>query len=63
MVAKSKSVESINKYLKSEKRSVAWLSEAAKIPYNTLYFILTRKERTLTDKNKSKINSILKTKF
>lgn len=50
-------------HLKSIQRSVAWLSEQTKIPYNTLYFILSRKERTLTDVNKEKINAILKTKF
>lgn len=63
MGAKKDTRDLIVAYLKSEQRTIGWLATQTEIPYPTLYFVLSRKERTLTDQTKEKINSILKTNF
>lgn len=55
--------EKIMDHLRADDRNLAWLSEKSGIPYSTLYFILMRKERKLTDKKRKLINETLNTAF
>jgi predicted transcriptional regulator len=50
-------------HLKVNERSLNWLHEKTGIPYSTLYFILYKKERSLTEVNKGIINKTLNTSF
>lgn len=50
-------------HLMKDERNIKWLSTKTKIPYSTLYFILKRKERTLSDDKKATINKILQTNY
>lgn len=66
MAVKSISKDSrdlIMSHLKKDDRNLRWLSNKTKIPYSTLYFILVRKERTLSDAKKQTINKTLQTDF
>jgi uncharacterized protein (UPF0248 family) len=51
----------IMSHIKSIERNLSWLSEKTAIPYHTLYSILARKERALTEDKKTIINKILNT--
>lgn len=56
-------IAEILNHLYKEKLSIKEFSIFSGIPYSTLYSIFIKKERTLSDKNRLKINSTLKTKF
>lgn len=53
----------IMKHLKANRRRISWLSVVTKIPYSTLYFVLIRKDRELTDEKMETINKVLGTNF
>lgn len=44
-------------------RSLSWLEKQTGLSYSHLYYIFVRKERELTEGNKSLINKILGTQF
>ncbi len=47
----------------AEGRTLKWLSTMVEINYNTLYFLLVRKQIKLSQENLDKINSALETDF
>lgn len=49
--------------LEREERNLAWLAKKTKLSYGHLYFVLVRKERDLTEDNRTAINKILNTNF
>jgi lambda repressor-like predicted transcriptional regulator len=55
--------DEIKEYLKSQERSLHWLSKKAGINYNSLYSIMVHKTYDLSPENKAKINEVLGTKF
>lgn len=60
---KTDSAEAIDVWLKKEERGIKWLQKKTNIPYATLYSIIVKKERVLSDKNRKLINSALKTNY
>lgn len=56
-------VEQINKYLKDEFLSLAWLQKKTDIPYGTLYGIFTEYRIPLTQERLNLINHACKTNF
>ena len=44
-------------------RDLTWLEKKTGLSYSHLYYIFVRKERSLTDKNRIKINEVLGTDF
>lgn len=55
--------EEITSHIKHIERNLHWLSKKTDIAYSTLYSVLIKKERSLSEKNKSKINEILGTDY
>lgn len=55
--------DEIASHIEEIERSLHWLSKKAGIPYSTIYSIIVKKERTLSDINRQKINQILGTDY
>lgn len=62
-LVKKDSRDLIMAHLANNGSTVKWLSSKTGIKYSTLYFIIKRKERVLSDEKKAKINKILQTNY